>query len=98
MKAYGERRQSSKNFEPKHYVEFSVQLHVPVIFLPVNPTKEGSCGLNALDRKILSSLPRIEPRFHVYHAVAQSPKAVIPTLCSEPKTFYVSCTFSKVIF
>jgi hypothetical protein len=61
MKAYGERRQSSNNFEPKRYVEFSGQLHVPIIFLPMNPAKEGSCGLNALDREILSSLPRIEP-------------------------------------
>jgi hypothetical protein len=60
MKAYGERRQSSSNFEPKHHLELSGQLHVPVIFLPLNPAKEGSCGLNTLDRKILSSLSRIE--------------------------------------
>ena len=64
MKAYGERRHSSNSFEPKHYVELCSQLSVPVIFLPVNPAKEGSCGLNTLDRKIISSLPRTEPRLH----------------------------------
>jgi hypothetical protein len=39
MKAYGERRQSSNNFEATHYVELNGQLHVPVIFLPLNPQK-----------------------------------------------------------
>ena len=38
MKAYGERRQSSNHFEPKHYVEISDQLRVPVIFLPMQPS------------------------------------------------------------
>ena len=65
MKAYGERRQSSNNFEPKYYMELSGQLHVRVIFLVVNPAKEDSCGPNALDRKVLSSLPRIGPRFQM---------------------------------
>lgn len=54
---WGERRHSSNSFEPYHYVELSSQLRAPVIFLPVNPAKECSCGLNTLDRKILSSLP-----------------------------------------
>jgi hypothetical protein len=74
MKAYGKRRQSSNNFKPKHYVKLSGKLHVPVIFLPVNPAQEGGCRLNTLNRKILSSLPRIEPRFHACQAVAKSPK------------------------
>jgi len=74
MKAYGERRQSSNNFEPKHYVELNGQLHVSFIFLLLNPAKEGGCGLNDFDRKILSSLPRIEPRFHTCQAVTQSLK------------------------
>jgi hypothetical protein len=61
MKAYGERRQSSNNFEPKHYMELNGQLHVPVIFLPLNPEKGGGCGLNDLDRKILSFCQELNP-------------------------------------